>query len=85
MTSTETTATDPRALPLRCTYCGGSLYVNQELEGSGHLSSEVVESIECDDHRCGATWEPDGTPRYLPGFVKHPDLYTKPDARGASQ
>lgn len=50
-------------LALTCPYCGSKLTVNLETTGRPYLSYEVVESIECDDWKCGAEWEPDGTPR----------------------
>jgi hypothetical protein len=63
-------ATGPRAL--RCGYCGGSLQVNLETTGRAYLSYEQVESIECDETDCSATWEPDGAPRDLPPWLRAP-------------
>lgn len=69
---------EPQLLPLACVYCGGKLTVDLETKGSGHLTFEVPESISCDEIACGAEWLPDGTPRELPAYVRHPTLYSRP-------
>lgn len=72
---------DPALLlrPIACTYCGGKLTVDTETTGRAYLSYEVPESITCDEMGCQAVWEPDGTPRELPAFVRYPSLYNRPE------
>ncbi|KQP63042.1 hypothetical protein ASF47_18700 [Nocardioides sp. Leaf285] len=56
--------------------------INTETAGPAYLTYERPESIECDaysDVHCGATWEPNGTPRDAPGWVRWPDLYPAPE------
>lgn len=48
---------------LRCTYCGGPLRVNLEWRGPAYLQEQYAEAIECDDYKCGAEWDPDGSVR----------------------
>lgn len=69
------------AVALTCPYCGAGLVINLETVGPPYLTYERAESIECDAYssiHCGATWEPDGTPRDAPDWVRYPDLYSKP-------
>jgi hypothetical protein len=69
-------------VPLACPYCGAGLSINTETVGPAYLTYEKPEAIECDaysDVHCGATWEPDGTPRNAPDWVRWPDLYAKPE------
>jgi hypothetical protein len=66
---------------LACPYCGASLRVVSETVGPAYLTYERPESIECDaysDVHCAATWEPDGTPRDAPEWMRYPDLYSGP-------
>lgn len=71
----------PEKVPLVCPHCGASLIINMETVGPAYLTYERPESIECDAYssvHCAAVWEPDGTPRYPPEWVRYPDLYSKP-------
>jgi hypothetical protein len=47
--------------PLRCSRCRhtGTLSIEREWRGSGHLSEQMPVAIECE--ACGATWATDGT------------------------
>lgn len=72
---------DGEKVALACPYCGAGLTINTETVGPPYLTYERPESIECDaysDVHCGATWEPDGTPRDAPEWVRYPGLYSKP-------
>lgn len=64
---------------LRCTYCGGSLYINTEWTGSAYMQTQEPESIECDGD-CDATWEPNGTLRDPAKWIRYPDLYSPASA-----
>lgn len=66
--------------PLACPYCGGKLTVDLGTVGRTYLTYEVPESITCDEMGCQAVWEPDGTPRELPDFIRFPTLYSQPEA-----
>lgn len=66
---------------LACPHCGAGLTINMETVGPAYLTYERPESIECDaysDVHCAATWEPDGTPRDAPEWVRYPGLYEAP-------
>lgn len=65
--------------PLACSYCGGKLTVDLETKGSAYLTYEAPESVTCNELGCQAVWEPDGTPRELPDFMRFPSLYTRPE------
>lgn len=41
-------------LPLVCPDCGGTLFVSMGRDRWGH---DEVDVIECDDYRCGASWD----------------------------
>ena len=47
--------------PLRCTRCGGSLYVELVDEGSNWQPYSVVDCISCE--KCGAEWDKYGDPK----------------------
>jgi hypothetical protein len=64
-------------IDLRCPHCGGALIVNLETKGSAYMHYEVPESIECNDY-CEAVWEPDGTARDEPKWIRYPGLYKPP-------
>ncbi len=68
-------------IPLVCPYCGASLTSSTETSGSGHLAYERPGPIECDNDRCSATWNPDGTPDNSspPMWVRYPDLFERPE------
>lgn len=66
---------------LTCPHCGGKLRINLETKGSRYMTYEVAEAIECDDD-CQATWEPDGTARDAPKWVRYPGLYSIDQSRG---
>lgn len=68
--------TDQRALA--CPHCGSSLHINTEAVGPAYLTYERPESIECETVSCAATWEPDGTPRDVPAWVRYPEVYDRP-------
>lgn len=67
------------SLSLACPYCGSGLWINQETEGRPYLTYEVPESIECAASDCGAVWEPDGTHRDDPQWIRFPTLYEVPE------
>lgn len=62
-------------LNLCCTYCGGKLNVTLAYEASGYYGENVFEAIECDDYKCGAEWNRDGTVKEEPLSVRYPTLY----------
>lgn len=65
--------------PLVCPYCGAAqLVVNLETQGQAYLTYEVPGDITCEADGCEAVWEPDGTPRDAPRWVRYPDLYDPP-------
>lgn len=67
----------PRALA--CPYCGSSLWINTETVGRPYLTYEKPESIECNATDCGAVWDPDGSVRDEPRWIRYPDAYTTPE------
>lgn len=61
---------------LRCPHCGGGLYINTEWAGRPYMQEQMPESIECET--CESVWEPDGTARDEPKWIRYPDLYEAP-------
>lgn len=62
---------------LRCTYCGGSLWIDCEYVGLAYMSENTPVGIECS--ACDADWETDGTLRNPAKWIRYPDLYAAPE------
>ncbi len=45
---------------LRCTVCGSTISVQLAYVGHGHMERRELDSYECDDYSCAATWDKDG-------------------------
>lgn len=59
--------------PIRCTRCGGNIYIELIDEGTSWNSHRVVDCISCQD--CGAEWGPGGEPKETAWLA---DLEDKP-------
>lgn len=66
-------------LNICCPYCGGEFYIETRSEGSGYLTYDVPDSIECSgtENWCGAVWERNGVLRTKPNYLLYPDLYSR--------
>lgn len=72
---TPETEVPKRSFNLCCTYCGSKLNVSLRYESSGYYGDSVFDTIECDNTKCGAEWDEDGTLTQEPLNVRFPDLY----------
>lgn len=69
---------DNMNLNLTCSFCNSPLRVSTCQEGSGYMSYDVPDMIECaGDINCGAEWNPSGELETKPNWILYPELYSR--------